>query len=97
MIPSGIIFVITSDYNSTTYYSWNSVLYIDGKKASTITEKLTTNTGEAQYPNEFVIGGKCDNYNYTLTTSNFSMDNLRIYDTRVLTPQEIKEIYNAQQ
>lgn len=90
-------FVITSDYNSTTYYSWNSVLYIDGKKASTITEKLTTNTGEAQYPNEFVIGGKCDNYNYTLTTSNFSMDNLRIYDTRVLTPQEIKEIYNAQQ
>lgn len=90
-------FVITSDYNSTTYYSWNSVLYIDGKKASTITEKLTTNTGEEQYPNEFVIGGKCDNYNYTLTTSNFSMDNLRIYDTRVLTPQEIKEIYNAQQ
>ncbi len=90
-------FVITSDYNSTTYYSWNSVLYIDGKRASTITEKMSSNAGESNYPNEFVIGGSCNNYTYTLTCSNFSMDNLRIYDTRVLTPQEIKEIYNAQQ
>ncbi len=89
--------VITSDYNSTVYNSWNSILYIDGKKVSTITEKLTTNAGESDYPNGFVIGGTCDNYNYNLTCSNFSMDNLRIYDTRVLTPQEIKEIYNAQQ
>lgn len=90
-------YTITSDYNSTTYYSWTSVLYIDGKKVSTLTEKLTTNLGESDYPNEFVIGGVCDNYTHKLTCSNFSMDNLRIYDTRVLTAQEIKEIFNAQQ
>lgn len=90
-------FVITSDYNSTTAWKWNSVLYIDGKRVSTITEDDGSNTGESNYPNEFIIGGSCNNYTYTLTCSNFSMDNLRIYDTRVLTAQEIKEIYNAQQ
>lgn len=90
-------YTITSDYGSTTYNTWTSILYIDGKKVSTLTEKLTTNLGESDYPNEFVIGGVCDNYTHKLTCSNFSMDNLRVYDTRVLTAQEIKEIFNAQQ
>lgn len=90
-------YTITSDYSSTTYNTWTSILYIDGKKVSTLTEKLTTNLGESDYPNEFVIGGVCDNYTHKLTCSNFSMDNLRVYDTRVLTAQEIKEIFNAQQ
>ncbi|MDE6113699.1 MAG: carboxypeptidase regulatory-like domain-containing protein [Muribaculum sp.] len=90
-------YTITSDYGSTTYNTWTSILYIDGKKVSTLTEKLTSNLGESDYPNEFVIGGVCDNYTHKLTCSNFSMDNLRIYDTRVLTAQEIKEIFNAQQ
>lgn len=90
-------FVITSDYNTTTAWKWNSVLYIDGKRLSTITENDGSNSGETDFPNEFIIGGSCNNYTYTLTCSNFSMDNLRIYDTRVLTAQEIKEIYNAQQ
>lgn len=90
-------YTITSDYGSTTYNTWTSILYIDGKKVSTLTEKLTTNLGESDYPNEFVIGGVCDNYTHKVTCSNFSMDNLRVYDTRVLTAQEIKEIFNAQQ
>lgn len=90
--------VITSDYNSTTAYSWTSILYIDGKKVSTITEYSGTNQGETDYPNAFVIAGKTDmDRFYSLTCSNFSMDNLRVYDSRILTPTEIKEIYNAQQ
>lgn len=90
-------YAIASDYSSTTYNTWTSVLYIDGKKVSTLTERLTSNLGESDYPNEFVIGGVCDNYTHKVTCSNFSMDNLRVYDTRVLTAQEIKEIFNAQQ
>lgn len=90
--------VIVSEYSHTyTRDTWDSVLYIDGKRASTISENVTDRGNEVSYPNSFVIGGKANYYNYTLTTSNFTIDNFRLYDTRAITAEEVKEIYNAKQ
>ena len=41
----------------------------------------------------FIIGGSGDGLNAT----NMTIDNFRVYDTRSLTAQEVKEIYNAKQ
>lgn len=86
---------IVTDYGSTTANRWTSILYIDGKKYGTITED--TSSTQIDYINAFVIGGKASFKSYSLTTPNFSMDNLRIYDNRLLTAAEVKEIFNAKQ
>lgn len=46
----------------------------------------------------FTMGGslKLNNSN-TLPGTNMSVDNFRVYDTRRLSSNEIKEIYNAKQ
>lgn len=87
--------VVVSDYGLTQYGYWTSILYIDGKRCGTISEQC--GYSEVGYPNAFVIGGKASYYNYALTCPNFSMDDLRIYDSRVLSADEIKEIYKARQ
>ncbi|MDE5795621.1 MAG: LamG domain-containing protein, partial [Muribaculaceae bacterium] len=89
---------IVSEYTHTyTTDTWTSILYIDGKRASTITESVTDRGSQVSYPNSFIIGGTAKYRNYTLTTSNFTVDNFRIYDSRLLTAEEVKEIYNARQ
>lgn len=45
----------------------------------------------------FTIGGSCEYYGGTLNATNMTIDNFRVYDTRRLTAQEVKEIYNAKQ
>ncbi len=90
---------IVSEYTDKTYsdHTWSSILYIDGKRASTITETKSGEDSGVSYPNSFIIGGKATFNNYSLTTSNFTVDNFRIYDSRLLTADEIKVIYNARQ
>ena len=88
---------IISEYTDKSNLTWTSILYIDGKRASTITESRNVGDSETSYPNSFIIGGKATFYNYSLTTSNFTVDNFRIYDSRLLTAEEVKEIYNARQ
>ncbi len=91
--------VIVSEYTDPNYNdrTWTTVLYIDGKKAGTITETRAGFVAGVDYPNSFVIGGTTKFQDYTLTTSNFTIDNLRIYDSRLLSAEEVKEIYNAKQ
>ena len=45
----------------------------------------------------FTIGGSCSYYGGNLNATNMTIDNFRVYDTRRLTAQEVKEIYNAKQ
>ncbi len=87
---------IVSDHSVTQYSYWTTTLYLDGKRCGTISEQ-SYGESEAWYPNAFVIGGKAPFYNFSLTCPNFSMDDLRIYDSRTLSADEIKEIYNAKQ
>lgn len=91
--------VLVSDYGTTQIYRWTTTLYIDGKKTDVITQDSdNSNTGDSNMPNAFVIGGsaKMGSTN-TLITSNFTIDNLRMYDSRLLTAEEVKEIFNAKQ
>lgn len=87
---------IVSDYGITQKYYWTSILYLDGRRCGTISEYASSDS-EVSYPNAFVVGGKATSSNYVFTCPNFSMDNLRIYDSRVLSADEIKEIYKARQ
>lgn len=86
---------IVSDFGSTQSHYWTSTLYIDGKRCGSISEY--SSTSETQYPNAFLIGGKVNFYNYSLVCPNFTMDDLRIYDSRILSADEIKEIFKAKQ
>ena len=45
----------------------------------------------------FVMGGSLKLNNTNLNGSNMTIDNFRVYDTRLLSAQEIKQIYEAKQ
>lgn len=95
---------LTSDFNKTTYAKITTTLYVDGQSVDVITEYANpfseAESGEATYGSgtKFIMGGsiKLSNSN-TLSGTNMSVDNLRVYDTRRLTATEIKSIYNAKQ
>lgn len=87
--------VITADYESR-YTDWTKTLYVDGRKVGVINEDLTTNLGESDMTKAFVIGGECEVAG-RLEVPSMTIDNFRMYDTRILTPDEVKEIYNARQ
>lgn len=93
--------VITSNFDSTSKFTWVSTLYLDGKKTGVINENLGSSSGQYDKPNSFVIGGSAkfgSMYNFTSVSGcAFTVDNFRIYDTRELTASEIKEIFEAKQ
>lgn len=91
--------VLVSEYGTIQSYRWTTTLYIDGKKTDVITQDSdNSNTGDTSLPNAFVIGGSAKfSSSNTLVTPNFTIDNFRMYDSRLLTADEVKEIYNAKQ
>lgn len=82
---------MTSDYDGI--YT-DLCLYVDGEFIDTMTLDgqgyQTTN-----YGTKFVFGGELKNsgYNVALNWSSMSIDNLRIYKSKVLTTEEVKQIY----
>jgi len=96
--------VLVSDFNSTAYATITSVLYVDGQAVSTITEYANpfseSEVGQASYGTGtmFVMGGSLElGSNNILNGTNMIVDNFRVYDTRLLSSQEVKEIYEAKQ
>lgn len=96
--------VLTSDFNKTSYALTTTTLYVDGMKVDTITEDGNPFT-EAERENasydtgvKFVMGGSLTLYSgTTLNGTNMSIDNLRIYDTRRLSADEVKAIYKSKE
>lgn len=96
--------VLTSDFNKTTYSTITTKLYVDGQEVDVITEDANVFT-EAQTHSysygsgvKFVMGGDVQlSHSKKLNGTNMSVDNFRVYDTRRLTADEIKSIYNAKQ
>lgn len=95
---------LTSDFNKTTYATITTNLYVDGQLVDTVTEDANP-FGEAETSNnsygsgtKFILGGsvKLSNSN-TLNGTNMIVDNFRVYDTRLLSVTEIKNIYDAKQ
>lgn len=95
---------LVSDFETTTYSTITTTLYVDGQEVYTLTEDanhFSENGGsQSSYDTgtSFTMGGSLQlNKSMTLTGTNMSVDNFRVYDTRRLSASEIQEIYNAKQ
>ncbi|MGG6495541.1 UNVERIFIED_CONTAM: LamG domain-containing protein, partial [Bacteroidetes bacterium 56_B9] len=93
---------LTSDYPKISDASITSKLYIDGEYVGIATEYCNPysqgNSSQADYGYgvKFQLGGTMKrNSTTTLNALSMSIDNLRVYDTRVLSASEVKEIYEA--
>lgn len=95
---------LVSDFNATAYAKITTKLYVDGQAVDVITEDANpfseAEVGQASYGTgiKFVMGGTVKlSSSVTLNGTNMAVDNFRVYDTRMLSAQEIKTIYDAQQ
>lgn len=95
---------LVSDFNSTTYAKITIILYVDGQAVDVITEVANpfseAESGQVSYGTglKFIMGGTVKLSNsVTLNGTNMVVDNFRVYDTRMLSAQEIKTIYDARQ
>lgn len=88
---------LTSDFNSTTYATVTTKLYIDGIYVDVVTEddnpfSEVEGTSDKKNYNagiKFVLGGSIKQANAAPIT----IDNLRIYKYRAITAEEVKQIY----
>lgn len=84
---------LVSDFSEVAYVTSRTKLYIDGEYCDVVTEK----GGEEYYGRgvKFVFGGsyqpsKSDQFNGISAT----IDNLRVYNTRCLSDDEVRQVYN---
>lgn len=95
--------VIVSDFNKTSYSTITTTLYIDGLSVDTVTENANVFTeagSDGTYGTgiKFIMGGSLRlNNSTTLNATNMSVDNFRVYDTRRLSAEEVKTLYNKKQ
>ena len=95
--------VLTSDFNKTAYATITTTLYIDGQAVDVITEHANpfseAEVGSNSYGSgtKFVMGGSIKLYRNTLNGTNMTVDNFRVYDTRMITADEVLTIYKAKQ
>lgn len=74
---------ITCDYTEN-----KARLYVDGVAIDIISETTSNDIGS-----KFVLGGACEKP--ALDAASFTIDNLRVYDTRLLSAEEIQALYQA--
>ena len=74
---------ITCDYTEE-----KAKLYVDGVSIDVISEVTSTETGS-----KFTLGGTLEDMD--LEAASFTIDNLRVYDTRLLSAEEIQALYQA--
>ena len=70
------------------YIGGKAKLYVDGTSIDVISRTVSTDIG-----NKFILGGACETPE--LEAASFTIDNLRIYDTRLLSDEEIQALYQA--
>lgn len=95
---------IVSDFETTAYGTITNTLYVDGLRVGSVTETANhfSENGGSQSSYDtgttFVMGGSLKLSNsVTLNATNMTVDNFRVYDNRMLSGSEIKEIYEAKQ
>lgn len=74
---------ITCDYTDT-----RAKLYVDGNEIDVISGMNDTNNND-----KFILGGDISTPKFS--AANFTIDNLRFYDTRLLSAEEIRTLYQA--
>lgn len=85
------------DYSKTASYKLTTKLYIDGNMVDVVTEdnyEINTSLGKGT---KFVLGGEIIQKYTKLPATNLTIDNFRVYSTRMLSDSEIKQIYEAKQ
>ena len=88
---------LTSDFNTTTYATVTTKLYVDGVFVDVVTEydnPYSEGEGMSDQKNynagiKFVMGGSIKQANSTTIT----IDNLRVYKYRAITADEVKQIF----
>lgn len=80
---------IVSDYHNLNSYQSTTSLYIDGRLMDTVTESVTGSEVEYGKGLKFTLGGE--------NVPNMKIANMRVYDSRQLSANEISEIYKAKQ
>ncbi len=86
---------LVSDFNSINTNNITTSLYIDGILMDTLTEYYNASNETSQSSRHFGVGKK-----FTLggsNTPNMKIANLRVYDTRKLSEDQVKNIFNAKQ
>ena len=86
---------LVSDFNSINKNKITTSLYIDGILMDTLTEDYNASNETSQSNRHFGVGKK-----FTLggtNTPNMKIAHLRVYDTRKLNDEQVKNIYNAKQ
>ena len=90
--------VILSDFCITNESMITNTLYIDGQRIYSVTEDTYGWASSYGSGTNFTMGGSLKLTNYiSFTGTNMIVDNFRVYDTRRLSANEIKEIYNNKQ
>lgn len=90
--------VILSDFCITNESMITNTLYIDGQRIYSVTEDTYGWASSYGSGTNFTMGGSLKLTNYiSFTGTNMTVDNFRVYDTRRLSANEIKEIYNNKQ
>lgn len=91
---------ITSDFNNITFSTVTTSLYIDGQLTDVVTEYANPYT-ENEIGNmnqnygagiKFVLGGSLN----SAMGRSFIIDNLRVYNTRLISASEVAQIYEAE-
>lgn len=88
--------VLTSDYSNINNSNVTTSLYIDGQFMDTVLEKNSYGY-ELGTGIRFVLGGDRLVYTTTFPAASMTVANFRVYDSRLLSPEEIKTIYQAKQ
>ena len=94
---------LVSDFNNIEYATTTTSLYVDGALVDTVTEYVNPfeegTPSQASYGTgiKFIMGGNVTIERKTVNGTNMSIDNFRVYNTRCLSANEIKQIYDARQ
>ena len=94
---------LVSDFNVTENSKTTTLLYVDGVFVDTVTEDVNPfeegTPSQASYGTgiKFIMGGNVTIERKTVNGTNMSIDNFRVYNTRCLSANEIKQIYDARQ
>lgn len=95
--------VLVSDFNQTTYAKATTVLYIDGQKMDIAVEDVNPFDEDGGFLSsygtgiKFFLGGEVQiSSSKVLNGANMTIDNFRVYDTRLFNDAEVKVLYESE-
>lgn len=90
---------LVSDNGNLTIYTKTTYLYVDGVYTDVVTESSGNTYDVHNECTKFIMGGSLilsGNYAPKINAPNLIIDNLRFYKNRMLSEDEVKEIYNKE-